>query len=72
MGCERGEVTQENLKYLKSLEEVYYYPPRLEIQFQRDSNIVQNKNEIIQVKFTNVDPTTAAFKIILKTKGMKS
>ena len=64
MGCEGGEVTEEERKHLKFLERTCQYPPRLQIYFEPEKDCGK---EFVTVRFTNVEHS---FLVLLKQQGI--
>lgn len=71
MGCEGEEVTEENTKALKNLEDDLSYPPRFQIKFECDNDNVEKTRTEVTVTFDGLlyhgNPPT--FMITLKKPG---
>ena len=71
MGCKPGEVTEENIKHLKALEQCWSYPPRFMFRYEYDG--AENTRTKVTIKFNGIicthDGKPHIDKIILKKPG---
>ena len=69
MGCDGGEVSNENIEVLKLLEENNSYPPRFQLHFRVDRNADHLTKQNVTVNFYGLNPSISAT-IVLKMSGI--
>ena len=69
MGCEGGEVTNDNIKMLELLEDFLSYPPRFQLQFSVEENVSDARCQNVTVRFNGVHPPTTVT-IVLEKAGI--
>ena len=69
MGCEGGEVTSANIKMLELLEDFLSYPPRFQLQFSVEDNVIDARSQNVTIRFNGVHPPTTVA-VILEKAGI--
>ena len=67
MGCEGREVTSDNIKMLELLEDFLSYPPRFQLQFSVEDNVIDARSQNVTVRFNGVHPPFTDAVILEKT-----